>query len=326
MTYLMVAGGLILLLVGGDVLVRGAVSLAQCIGVSPLVIGLTVVAFGTSAPELVVCVNAALSGAPEMAIGNVVGSNIANILLVLGLPAAIFPITCGAGTIRRDTILMLLVSCAFVVAAWFGSFQLWQGLIMVASLLGFLFWSYLSTRASNDRAREELVDEIEGISARPHGIRLALGFIAAGLVGLIAGSHLLVEGALAVALAAGVSEAVIGLTLLALGTSLPELATSLIATIRRHGDVAVGNVVGSNLFNLLGIMGVTAIVHPVPVPLEFLRFDLWVMLAAALLLVGFAADGRTINRITGSFLAVAYGAYIWALFNGLTGVGLAASL
>lgn len=326
MIYLMVAGGLFLLLAGGDVLVRGAVSLAQCLGVSPLMIGLTVVALGTSAPELVVCVNAALSGAPEMAIGNVVGSNIANVLLVLGLPAAIFPITCGAGRIRRDTILMLLASGAFVLVAWFGTFQSWQGMIMVALLLAFLFWSYLSTRKSDGRAAEELVDEIEGISARPHSMPLALTFILGGLVGLVVGSHLLVEGALEVAIAAGVSEAVIGLTLLAIGTSLPELATSLVATIRRHGDVAIGNVVGSNLFNLLGIMGVTAIVRPVPVPVEFLHFDFWVMLAAALLLVGFAADGRTINRATGSFLAVAYGVYIWALFNGLTGVGQTASL
>ncbi len=326
MMYLMVAAGLILLLVSGDILVRGAVSLAQCIGVSPLVIGLTVVAFGTSAPELVVCVNAALSGAPEMAIGNVVGSNIANILLVLGLPAAIFPIACGTGEIRRDTVLMLLATGAFIVAAWFGSFQSWQGTIMVALLLAFLFWSYLSTRSSNDHTAEDLVDEIEGIAARPHDTWLSLVFIGGGHVGLLGGSHLLVEGALEVAIAAGISEAVIGLTLLAIGTSLPELATSLVATIRRHGDVTIGNVVGSNLFNLLGIMGVTAIVRPVPVPPEFLRFDLWIMLAAALLLVGFVADGRRINRITGAFLAISYGAYIWFQFTGLTGVGQAASL
>ena len=326
MIYFMVAGGLILLLVGGDVLVRGSVSLAQCLGVPPLVIGLTVVAFGTSSPELVVCVDAALAGIPELAIGNVVGSNIANILLVLGLPAAIFPIACGIGSVRRDALLMLFVSCAFVIVAASGQIEAWQGLIMVALLIGFLFWSYFSTRESGESTTEELVDEIDGISARPQRTWVSVGFILLGITGLVIGSRLLVDGAMGVAKAAGVSEAIIGLTLVALGTSLPELATSLVAAIRHHGEVAIGNVVGSNLFNLLGIMGITAMVRPIPVPEEFLHFDFWVMLGAALLLLPFAASGRSINRLAGGALACGYCVYLWALFNGMSGMSETASL
>jgi len=326
MIYLMVVGGLVLLLVGGDILVRGAVSLSRCVGVPSLLIGLTVVAFGTSSPELVVCVDAALNGAPEIAIGNIVGSNIANILLVLGLPALIIPIACGPSSIWRDTLMMLGVSVAFVLLALTGTILRWHGLIMVTVLFGFLIWCYVSGRRQVRDGDGELGMEIDGIAIRPRGGLAAVGFILAGLVGLGIGARLLVDGAVGMAQAAGVSEAVVGLTVVALGTSLPELATSLVAAVRRHGDVAIGNVVGSNMFNLLGIMGVTALVRPVPVPPEFLVFDFWVMLAAAILLLPFAASGRSINRVVGGALAAAYCIYVIALFSGVSGVSETASL
>lgn len=325
MMYLMVAGGLVILLVGGDVLVRGAVALAQRLGVPPLVIGLTVVAFGTSSPELVVCVKSAIAGVPEIAIGNVVGSNIANILLVLGVPAVIFPIACNAESVRRDSAIMVGVSTLFVALCWTGLIQFWQGAIMLALLIGFLVRSYLSSR-NGDQTVEAIVDEIEGIAVRPHSMFVSSVLVLVGLVGLVAGSSLLVDGATGLARAAGIPEEVIGLTLVAIGTSLPELATSVVAAIRRHGDVAVGNVVGSNLFNILGIMGVTAMVRPIPVPDQFLSFDLWLMLASSVVLLLFVLRGASINRVAGSVLAVGYAIYLWALFHGVSAMADHASM
>ncbi len=326
MTYLMVAGGLVLLLLGGDVLVRGAVSLARCWNVSPLVIGVTIVALGTSAPELVVCVDAALSGAPELAIGNVVGSNIANVLLVLGLPAAIYPFVTDGGPVRRDTLLMVLASVLFIVFAWQGEIGTVQGVIMVAGLACFLGYSYHMARRGGSAGEAGMADELDELSGRPGHLWRAIGFVVGGLVGLVLGAHWLVDGAMEIALAAGISQAVIGLTLLAIGTSLPELATSVVAALRHHADVAIGNVVGSNLFNILGIMGVTAIVHPVPVPAAFLGFDLWLMLGAAVFLLLLVCSGRSLNRLAGAVLSLAYVGYIAALFTGLSAVASGSGL
>ena len=320
MSYLMVAAGLILLLLGGDVLVRGAVTLAQRLSVPPLVIGLTVVAFGTSSPELVVSVEAVLGGVPEIAIGNVVGSNIANVLLVLGLPAMVFPIACGVDSVRRDGSIMLAVSIGFVALCYTGVLTAWQGLLMVAMLCAYLIWSYILARNEGDATADSIVDEIEGIATRPHTLKISLCFIVGGLVGLVLGSSLLVHGAVQIARAAGIAEATIGLTLVALGTSMPELATSLVAAIRRHGDVAVGNVIGSNLFNILGIMGIAALIKPIPVPDQFLQFDLWVMLASAALLVPFIYRGSAIGRTFGAVLALSYAVYTWSLFSGHSAV------
>ena len=320
MMYLMVAGGLIVLLVGGDILVRGAVALAQRLGVTPLVIGLTVVGFGTSAPELVVSVNAALDNAPEIAIGNVVGSNIANVLLVLGLPALIYPIACSAGGLRRDNGLMVLISLAFVVICLRGVVDRPTGAAMLAVLFGFLFWSYYNALRSNGGA-DAIADEIRDLAGRSRSLGMSLGLAAIGLTGLVIGAKLLVDGAVAIARAAGLSEAVIGLTLVAVGTSLPELATSLVAAIRRQGDIAIGNVVGSNLFNILGIMGVTAMVRPIPVPVAFQIFDLWVMLGVALLPLPFIWRGTAIGRRTGGAMLALYAAYVFLLLRGVAGGG-----
>ncbi len=320
MTYLMVAGGLVLLLIGGDVLVRGAVTLAQRLTVPPLVIGLTVVAFGTSSPELVVSLDAVLSGVPEIAIGNVVGSNIANILLVLGVPAIIFPIACDVEAIRRDGAIMFAVTVGFIVLCWTGQLLNWQGAIMTSLLCGYLTWSYFSSRENNEATAEAIVDEIEGIAARPHSIWLSLTFIVAGIASLIYGSDLLIRGATALAVAAGVSETTIALSLIALGTSLPELATSLVAAIRRHGDVAIGNVIGSNLFNILGIMGITSMVSEIPIPDQIISYDLWIMLSAAILVTPFVLRGRPISRRYGAFLTLVYVVYVLSLYYGLSGM------
>jgi cation:H+ antiporter len=315
----MVAGGLLLLLIGGDVLVRGAVTLAQRLEVPPLVIGLTVVAFGTSSPELVVSLDAVLSGAPEIAIGNVVGSNIANILLVLGLPAMIFPIVCDVNAIRRDGAIMFAVTIGFIALCWSGQLLNWQGAIMTSLLCGYLTWCYFSGRDENEATAEAIVDEIEGIAARPHSIWLSLIFILGGIAALVLGADLLIDGGVEIAVAAGVSEATIGLSLIALGTSLPELATSLVAAIRRHGDVAIGNVIGSNLFNILGIMGITSMVRTVPIPEQIISYDLWIMLSAAILITPFILRGRPISRRYGAFLTLAYFMYVLSLFYGMSG-------
>lgn len=318
MMYLMVAGGLIVLLVGGDILVRGAVALAQRLGVTPLVIGLTVVGFGTSAPELVVSVNAALDKAPEIAIGNIVGSNICNVLLVLGLPALIYPIACNAGGLRRDNGLMLLISFGFVLLCQTGSIGRVDGTIMLALLIGFLIWSYRNAMRG-DAGVDAIAEEIQDLAARTRSLSMSIALVLAGFVGLVVGAKLLVDGAVAIARAAGLSEAVIGLTLVAVGTSLPELATSLVAALRRQGDVAIGNVVGSNLFNILGIMGVTAIVRPVPVPVAFQTFDLWVMLGAGLLPLPFILRRTRIGHTTGALFLGLYALYVLALLEGFVG-------
>ena len=317
--YIQLVGGLVILLLGGDFLVRGAVALARKLDVSPLVIGLTVVAFGTSAPELIVSVEAALDGVPGIAIGNVVGSNIANVLLVLGAPAIVVPIVCQAPSLNRDIVVMICASLLFIAFCWSGTLVAWQGAILVALLAVFLIHSYVSER-DDGPGYEEYGDEFDGVSAFPQSVIVFVGFIVVGLVGLLFGSHILISGAIGVARVWGVSETVIGLTLVAFGTSLPELATTIIAAIRKHGGIAVGNVVGSNMFNILGVMGITALVVPVPVADQTLGFDLWVMIGASLLLLPFALRQIPIGRTAGLVFSAAYVGFIAIQFIGLSGL------
>lgn len=317
--YLQLVGGLVILLLGGDFLVRGAVALARKIGVSPLVIGLTVVAFGTSAPELIVSVEAALNGVPGIAIGNVVGSNIANVLLVLGAPAIVFPIVCQSPSLNRDVLVMIAASLLFIAFCLGGTLVAWQGTILVILLVVFLVHSYVSER-DDGHGDEEYGEEFEGVGAFPQSMLVFVGFIVVGLAGLLFGSHILIDGAVGIARVWGVSEAVIGLTLVAFGTSLPELATTIIAAIRKHGGIAVGNVVGSNMFNILGVIGITSMVVPVPVPDQMLRFDVWVMIAASLLLLPFAFRQIPIGRVVGVMFSVAYIGFIAAQFFGWSGL------
>lgn len=315
--YLQLVGGIVILLLGGDFLVRGAVALARKVGVSPLVIGLTVVAFGTSAPELIVSVEAALDGIPGIAIGNVVGSNIANVLLVLGAPAIVFPIVCQAPSLNRDVLVMIGASVLFLAFCWSGTLVAWQGAILVILLGIFLVHSYVSER-DDGHGHDEYGDEFEGVGVFPKSTLVFFGFILVGVIGLLFGSHILIKGAVGIARAWGVSETVIGLTLIAFGTSLPELATTIIAAIRKHGGIAVGNVVGSNMFNILGVMGITALVVPVPIPEQTLHFDLWVMMGAAILLLPFAVRQIPIGRTAGLVFSAAYIGFVTTQFFGLS--------
>ena len=282
---------------------RGAVGLARSLGVPPLVIGLTVVAFGTSAPELVVSLQAALGGHPDIVLGNVVGSNNANVLLIAGAAAAIRPVAAEPGAVRRDGAALMAATLAFIGLCLLGELGFGAGLALAAALAAWMAWSLRSARRRGG-------DGEGGIDAAPRRAALALLLTLAGIAGVLLGARLLIDGAVDVARAAGLSEAVIGLTLIAFGTSLPELAAAGMAALRGHGDIALGNVMGSNLFNMLGIAGVTAMAAPVPVPAELLRLDLWVMLAATLLLLAALRGGRRIGRLEGGALAAAYALYI----------------
>ncbi|PCI63765.1 MAG: sodium:proton exchanger [Kordiimonadales bacterium] len=314
MAYVQVVAGLVLLVFAGDFLVRGAVSLAQRAGISKLIIGLTVVAFGTSAPELLVGIEAVLDGSPTLAIGNVVGSNIANVLLVIGLPAIIAPMACDAPRIGRNLMIMLFATALFMALASSGILVARDGIVLLAVLSMFLFYSALKAKTVPDPECDDC-DDIDSFQEKPDRYGLAAMLVFGGLVGLSIGANLLVGGAKEIATDYGVSEAVIGLTLVALGTSLPELVTALVAAVRGHCEVAVGNVIGSNIFNLLGIMGITSIVGDIPVPESFMTVDLWVMMAASLLLVPFCFKRLKVGRLAGGAMVAMYIGYIVYLAN-----------
>jgi cation:H+ antiporter len=304
------------MLAGGEALVRGSVITARRLGVSPLLIGLTLVSFGTSTPELVACIEAALLGAPGIAIGNVVGSNIANVLLILGLGAVIVPLATTKETFRRDAAVLIAASLLLLAAVLSGAISRAAGSLFVLLLALYLAYAYCTERRRHRTATPVAGDDTEPGAPRPErplwiALLLALG----GLAAVIVGADLLVEAAIVMARDLGLSEAVIGLTLVALGTSLPELVTSVVAAIRRHADVAFGNIVGSNIFNVFGIAGLTAVVHPIPVPPEIAGFDIWVMLGATLLLVVFAATGWRVNRWEGGVFLLAYLAYLVFLLS-----------
>ena len=299
--------GLALLVGAGDALVRGAVALSLKLGIPILVVSLTVVAFGTSAPELVVGIEAALANADGIAFGNVVGSNIANVLLVLGIPAIINPIDTRDCDGRRSWIGMMLASLLFIALCFMGPLVWWHGAILLAGLTWMLTDAYRHTRAAQAAGRAVELD-LEPVDPTMPGWRIA-ALIAIGCVGLPVGAHLLVEGARGVAMAYGLSDAAIGLTLVAVGTSLPELMTTVMAAIRRHGDVAMGNIIGSNLFNLLGIMGAVSFLGPLDVPQEFLTLDLWVMLGCGALLWACLYPRWMVGRGMGVGLVALYVAY-----------------
>ncbi len=302
--------GLAILLGAGDMLVRGAVALSLRVGIPALIVSLTVVAFGTSAPELLISVQAALDDAPGIAFGNVVGSNIANVLLVLGVPALISTIdarNCDSG---RNFVMMMVASAVFVALCWWGPLWWPQGLILLALLAFVLFDAWRVAHAHRKAGEaEDIPDEIAAADPSMPGWRLAL-YLIVGLIGLPLGAHLLIDGARGVALALGISEAAIGLTLVALGTSLPELATTVSAAMRRQSDVVIGNVIGSNIFNLLAIMGVASFFGPLEPPREFFALDFWVMLAAAALVLPFSCGMARIGRVVGAAMILGYVAYV----------------
>ncbi len=300
--------GLVVLILAGDALVRGAVSLSLRLGIPALIVSLTVVAFGTSAPELLIAVQAALEGAPGIALGNVIGSNIANVLLVLGVPALISGLSTSQCDTRRSYMQMLGATAVFITLCVFGPLHFWHGAILL-SLLFAMLWSAARAAGKSRIAPEDLGD---GDVHMP-GWKIG-AFLAAGLVGLPLGAHLLVEGATGIAERMGVSDAVIGLTLVAIGTSLPELATTIVAAWRRQADVALGNVIGSNMFNLLAIMGVASFFGPLQIDPVLLDYDLWVMSAAALLLLPFVFLKANIGRLFGLGFLGGYALYMVTLF------------
>ncbi|NVJ97377.1 MAG: calcium/sodium antiporter [Alphaproteobacteria bacterium] len=312
MAYIEVVAGLVFLVFAGDYLVRGAVSLARRAGISKMIIALTIVAFGTSAPELMVGVDAVLKGAPTLALGNIVGSNIANVLLVVGLPAIIAPMTCTAPRIKKNLIIMLGATALFIGMAFSGTFTAIHGIALLGTLAIFIGYSIARRKNCPMEAAAETAD-MEELQHKPDRYSIATLMVVGGLIGLIIGADLLVEGATAIAHDFGVSDAVIGLTLVALGTSLPELMTAMMAAIRGHCEVAVGNVIGSNIFNLLCIGGAASTVGDIPVPASFLQVDLWVMLGASLLLIPFARSGARMGKTAGIAMVVMYVGYIFYL-------------
>ncbi|MBB04715.1 MAG: sodium:proton exchanger [Pseudooceanicola sp.] len=313
--WILTSVGLVILLLAGDALVRGAVNLSLRVGIPALIVSLTIVAFGTSAPELLVGISAVLDGKPGLALGNVVGSNTANVLLVLGLPAIISRMRTSQIDTKRSYYMMLMATVAFIALSFTGTLTWMVGLVLLLGLALVLGDQAREARVhmADQRAAEASEGvEVEGADPDMRWWKIIL-FLAIGLIGLPLGADLLVENASIIARDFGVSDAVVGLTLVALGTSLPELATTVVAAMRRQADVALGNVIGSNLFNLLGIIGITTLFGPIPVTQEFLSFDLWVMLGAALILVPFVVFGRDLGRRWGVVFSLLYIAYVIAL-------------
>ncbi len=325
MIWIELGAGLVLLLGGGEALVKGSVATASRLGVSKLLIGLTLVGFGTSTPELVASLQAALAGSPGIAIGNVVGSNIANVLLILGLSAVILPIAVDRRALRRDGAVLILASLAITAVVLMGILGRPAGVAFVLALGGYTVATYLVERRAPTPAASIYEAEAEAVVDKPMPMAAAIGLAVLGIAGVIFGASLLIGAATELAEAVGISDAVIGLTLVAVGTSLPELVTSVLAAFRRQGEVAFGNVIGSNIFNILGIAGVTAAVTPLAVPPQIAVLDIWVMGAAALLLIVFAVTGARISRREGVVFLGFYVAYLAVqLSPGLRGaLGLA---
>ena len=320
MTYFLIIAGFALLLFGGEAVVRGSVALAQRLGVSPLIVGLTIVGFGTSLPEMVVSVNAALVGSPGLAVGNVVGSNIANILLILGVAAVIAPIAVHPGAVKRDLLGMSAATLVYVGLGMSGQIVFWQGVLMLIALMSYIGFTVWHDNKSNDEAAEMHRDEAAEMGEIPLRTVSIAGIIIVGLFAVVVGAEWLVTGATTLATEFGIPEEVIGLTVVAIGTSLPEIATSIVAAYRGHSDVCVGNVLGSNLFNLFGITGVTALFAPLPFSDKIVSFDLWILLAATAIIIPFMLTGRRISRPEGIVLLILYVSFIASQFVGMSGM------
>ncbi len=308
--WLSILAGLAMLAVGGDLLVRGASSAARRLGVSPLLIGLTLVGFGTSTPELVTSLQAAFAGSPGIAIGSVVGSNISNSLLILGLTALIAPLAVNRTAFRRDAIALIVATGALAWAILQGRLTREMGYVGIGALVVYIFVVWLMERKKPDAEAERIEDQAAEPSKGAPNLWIALPLVAAGIAITIYGANLLVGGAIELARGLGVSDTLVGLTIVAVGTSLPELVTSGMAAARKQGDVALGNVIGSNLYNILGILGITAAIKPVDVPPEIARLDIWVLAAATLLMVLFARRLGKITRAEGFLLVTGYVAYV----------------
>jgi len=312
---LLLVGGIGVLYFGAEWLVRGAARLAGSLGVSPIVVGLTVVSFGTSAPELVVCVVAAAGGNSDLAIGNVLGSNLANIGLILGLTALVRPLEVAARVVWREVPLMLLATAAIYPLALDGELSTGDGILLLMGLVGYLIFVFQSVEIEAPEIVHEYEEFVRASAPEQKQVRLAdVALVVAGSAGLVVGGYAIVQGAVAVASFLGVSQVVIGLTVVAVGTSLPELATSLVAALHKEADIAVGNVIGSNIFNVVAILGTAAVVEPMHVARSVLSRELPAVLIMSLLVFPMLRTGWRIQRWEGAVLLVLYlGLGFWLL-------------
>jgi cation:H+ antiporter len=307
LAYFLLLFGLVILLAGGKILVDGASGIALKLGMSAGLIGLTIVAFGTSTPELLVSVNAALKGNSDISIGNVIGSNIANIALVLGISGLFYPILIKSNHLKFEYLITLLVSFLFFVLSYNEVISTLEGIVLFALFIGFNVYLF-KTSASDD---PEVVEEIE--FAKNLSWFKSIIYFVGGMIGLYIGSELLVENAVFISREFGVSERVIGVTIIAIGTSLPELITSIIAALSKRTDLALGNILGSNIMNILSIIGLTAIIKPIGVSVEFINSDFLWMLGITLFLFPLMKTKMRVSKIEGSLLLLSYGAYLFFL-------------
>jgi len=301
--------GLITLFIGAEGLIRGSASLAIKLGITPLVVGLTVVAFGTGTPELVVSLKAAIIGNSTISLGNVVGSNIANIAFVLGFSAIIRPLDVNVIVIRKEIPILIGLSILLILLLLDGELDLIDGLIFV---LGIIFYTIVNIKMARKERNIEVKNEFKKSLETRLGVSVSIILIVGGLGLLILGANLFVNNAIAIAKAIGVSDAVVGLTIVAFGTSLPELITAAVASYKKEPDIAVGNVVGSNIFNILGILGVTALISSVNAG-DLNYFDFGIMLFTAIILLPLSKTGFKISRLEGLFLVSGYIVYIYSL-------------
>ncbi|MCA9123553.1 MAG: calcium/sodium antiporter [Planctomycetaceae bacterium] len=303
--------GLVLLVGGGELLVRGASQLATAVRISPLVIGLTVVAFGTSAPELAVSVQAAFAGSADLAIGNVVGSNIFNVLFILGLSAMIVPLVVSSRLIRWDVPVMIGVSLLLPLLGWNGNINRLEGAMLFAGIIAYTWWCIRQSRKESREVLAEFEKESTGSEVKPRALLMDLVAIVAGLLLLGVGSRLLIDGSVKVASSFGISELIIGLTIIAAGTSLPEVVTSIVAAVRGQRDIAVGNVVGSNIFNVLCVLGLSSLIVPTGVEVSntAFHFDIPVMIVVAVACLPIFMTGHVIARWEGGLFFVYFLAY-----------------
>jgi len=312
LTIVKLVAGFVLLFLGGEALVRGSVSLARRLGISPFLIGATVIAFGTSAPELVVSLKAAFDNAMGIALGNIVGSNIANLFLILGMSALITPVMIKRSAVLRDGLVLGGASLLLTLFVVLGEeITRWQGAIMFVLLAAAIIYSYWSERRQiTPSGNSHLRDGVAGGQDVPQNLPVAIMFVFAGLAGVAFGAHLLVEASVVVARSIGMSEAVIGLTVVAVGSSLPELATTIVAAYRKHAGVALGNVIGSSVFNILGILGLVAVIHPISAPEEFANQHIWIMLGVTAFVLTPVFAGWRISRLLGAVFVLLYAGFI----------------
>lgn len=316
MDFVLILAGLVFLFFGGEGILKGSVSLARQYGLSDFLVGAVIVGFGTSLPELSVSIKAALNDSSGLVLGNIVGSNIANILLIAGTCAVVCPILIKGFAPLRDALIVIAASVALCGLSFLGMLTFWAGLFLFITLCAYLIYSYYEDQ---NRLRREKGDVIQRVQEDTEGEPLlskpkAFLFCLAGLGLLVGGSFMLVDGAKSVARSMGIGEDIIGLTLIAIGTSLPELATGLVAALRKHTDVLIGNILGSSIFNILAILGITSMITPIPISEHIAQFDVWIMLATTILFIIFLRTGKKLDRREGFLMLFLYAVYVGWLY------------